>query len=280
MDVREGMNDLFEKIFKYVYEMQMIEVDEYLHGMSRRKIDMDKAYEMIIDSADSESNAVMNAWKGNFADPELPRYESFWVEENENKANEFYRMAVDLDIERMAEDGDKYAQTCLGQMYRYGRGVDENYSSALKWFRKAAEQGHANAQNELGWMNYFEEGVDYDTSIRLKCFRKAAEQGHADAQRNLGSIYDYGHGADEDYSTAMEWYRKAAEQGYARAQFHLGWMYENGKGVDKSFSTAVHWYRKAAKQRYGCAYREVDILINKLSKEKKRKRCQENSLYM
>ena len=77
---------------------------------------------------------------------ELPRYESFWVEENERGANEFYRMAVDLDIERMAEDGDKYAQTCLGQMHRYGRGVEQNDSSAVKWFRKAAEgQGHADA---------------------------------------------------------------------------------------------------------------------------------------
>jgi len=46
---------------------------------------MDKAYTMII-----------NAWKGHFADPELPRYKSFWVEENESEANEFYRIAVDL----------------------------------------------------------------------------------------------------------------------------------------------------------------------------------------
>ena len=137
MDVRKGMNDLFEKINKYVIEMRMVELDEYLHGMNRRKIDMDKAYEMIIDCPDSECNPVMNAWKGHFADPES-RYESFCVEENESKANEFYQMAVDLDIERMAEDGDKYAQTCLGQMYRYGRGVDQNYLSAVKWYRKAA----------------------------------------------------------------------------------------------------------------------------------------------
>ena len=44
MDVRKGMNDLFEKINKYVYEMRMIEIDEYLHGLNRKKIDMDKAY--------------------------------------------------------------------------------------------------------------------------------------------------------------------------------------------------------------------------------------------
>ncbi len=132
MDVRKGINDLFEKINKYVYDIQMIELDEYLHGMNRRKIDMDKAYIMIINAPGSQSNAVMNAWKGHFADPELPRYESFWVEENESEANEFYRMAVDLDIERMAKDGDKYAKTCLEQMFRYGRGVEQSDSSAVK----------------------------------------------------------------------------------------------------------------------------------------------------
>ena len=93
---REGTNDLYEKIIKYVYEIRMIDIDGYLYGMNRKKIDMDKAYIMIINAPYSEFNAVMNAWKGHFADPELPRYKSFWVEENESEANEFYRIAVDL----------------------------------------------------------------------------------------------------------------------------------------------------------------------------------------
>ena len=277
MDVREGMNDLFEKINKYVYEMQMIEIDEYLHGMNRRKIDMEKAYKMIIDFPDSEYNPVMNAWKGHFADPELPCYESFWVEANESEANEFYRMAVDLDIERMAEDGDKYAQTCLGQMYRYGRGVDQSDSSAVKWFRKAAEeQSHADAQNELGMMYEYGEGVDENAFIAAEWYRKAAEQSHADAQCNLGGIYHYAWGVDRDYPTAMEWYRKAAEQDYARGLFYLGVFYDKGYGVDENLSKAEHWYRKALERGYGDAQRNLYILADKISKEKLRKRCREN----
>ena len=58
-----GKKGIFEKINKYVYEIQMIEIDEYLHGMNRRKIDIDKAYIMIINARGSQSNAVMNAWK-------------------------------------------------------------------------------------------------------------------------------------------------------------------------------------------------------------------------
>jgi len=82
---------------------------------------------------------------------------------------------VDLDIERIAEAGDQYAQACLGCMY----GVDGDDSTAVEWYRKAAEQGHANAQNNLGYM------------------------------------YECGFGVDRSYSTAVGWYRIAAEQGYA-----------------------------------------------------------------
>ena len=52
MDVREGINDLFEKINKYVYEMRMIELHEYLYGMNRKNIDNEKAYDIIIDAHD------------------------------------------------------------------------------------------------------------------------------------------------------------------------------------------------------------------------------------
>ncbi len=57
----------------------MIELDEYLNGMNRRKIDMERAYIMIImiiNAPDSECNPVTNFWKGKFADPQVPHYKS------------------------------------------------------------------------------------------------------------------------------------------------------------------------------------------------------------
>ena len=35
-------------------------------------------------------------------------------------------------------------------MYSKGRGVKQNYKTALKWYRKAADQGNATAQYNLG----------------------------------------------------------------------------------------------------------------------------------
>ena len=58
------MNELYQKINNYVYEIQMIELDEYMLGMNKREIDVEKAYETISDAPNSESNAILNFWKG------------------------------------------------------------------------------------------------------------------------------------------------------------------------------------------------------------------------
>jgi len=176
---RERVNDLYQKI------------DEYLNGMNRKKIDMEKAYETIIDAPNSESNAILNVWKGFFADPKWLCYKTSRVGKNKSRANAFYRKAVDLDIEGMAEDGDQYACAFLGVMYQYGDGVDYNYSTAVEWYCKAAKQGHS------------------------------------DAQFNLGVMYELGLGVDKNHSTAVEWYRKGAEQGNAAAQYKLDYLTES-----------------------------------------------------
>jgi len=66
---REGMNELYQKIDKDVYEMRMIELHGYLYGMNRQKIDWEKAYDIIIDAPDSEYNPVTNFWKARLAEP-------------------------------------------------------------------------------------------------------------------------------------------------------------------------------------------------------------------
>ena len=68
---------------------------------------------------------------------------TFWQHSwNETGAVERCRMA--------AEGGDSDAQYWLGVMYRYGRGVSQDYKEALRWFLKSAEQGDAYAGAELG----------------------------------------------------------------------------------------------------------------------------------
>ena len=49
-----------------------------------------------------------------------------------------------------ARQGNAAAQFNLGLMYDSGRGVRQDYTKAVQWYRKAAEQGVAEAQYNLG----------------------------------------------------------------------------------------------------------------------------------
>src|SRR5262245_35728294 len=58
---------------------------------------------------------------------------------------ENYTKAVRL-LRPLADAGDAQAQTLLGFMYEYGRGVPQNYVEAAAWYCLAADQGNAHAQ--------------------------------------------------------------------------------------------------------------------------------------
>src|SRR4030095_1164368 len=88
--------------------------------------------------------------------------------------------------------------------------------------KKRATQGDAVAQNNLGSMYVEGKGVPQDYTEALKWYRLAAAQGYAEAQFNLGVMYLGGEGVPQDYAEALKWYRLAAAQGEAKAQFNLG----------------------------------------------------------
>ena len=85
-------------------------------------------------------------------------------------------------LKAKANNGDAEAQFNLGIAYDNGEGVEQSYSQAVYWYKKAAEQDLA------------------------------------EAQYNLGNAYDNGEGVEQSYSQAVYWYKKAAEQGLAAAQ--------------------------------------------------------------
>ena len=132
----------------------------------------------------------------------------------------------------------------LGQ--RYAR--QKNYTEAVKWYRKAAEQGNKEAQSFVGQCYVLGLGVKKDYKQAIYWFRKAAEQGDKDVQYILGHCYYTGDGVKKDYKQAVYWFRKAAEQGVARAQSVLGDCYAKGYGMKKDSKQAVYWWGKAAKQ--------------------------------
>jgi len=156
-----------------------------------------------------------------------------------------YKLAL-ARLTPFAESGDARAQSYLGSMYEYGRGVERDYREALRWLVMAAEQGDTYSQAHAGYLYEQGLGVARDEKLAAEWYAKAADQGHAWAQMTLGLLYVHGRGVPQDYTKAIFWLRNAAERNERRAQYNLGWAYESGTGVPKDTLAAIAWYSKAA----------------------------------
>lgn len=142
-------------------------------------------------------------------------------ERNSGKADYSSLQHLTPDARRAAEQGDANAQSRLGYSYFEGKGVEQNYAEAVKWFRRAAEQGDVYAQNGLGNMYFEGKGTEQSYTEAVKWYCKAAKQGDAYAQNGLAYMYANGLGIERDYTEAVKWCRKAVEQGHADAQKNL-----------------------------------------------------------
>jgi len=65
-------------------------------------------------------------------------------------------------------------------------------TTALREWRPLAKQGNADAQDKLGWMYEHGKGVPQDYSTALKWYKLAAEQDHLDAISRVATFYQNG----------------------------------------------------------------------------------------
>ncbi|KAG0052883.1 hypothetical protein BGZ89_003060 [Linnemannia elongata] len=157
-----------------------------------------------------------------------------------------------------ANHGDIQAQVALGDLYKAGREVHQDYQAAMNWYVKAAEQGHTRAQYNLGLLcRQGLVGIPQDHSKAFEWFLKAALQGYAEAQAEVSQAYTNGAGVPKDNIKAMEWSIKAAENGHAERQHYMGAAYEKGHGVPQSDSRSFEWYLKSADQGFAEAQERV-----------------------
>ena len=133
-----------------------------------------------------------------------------------------------------------------GHRCRDGLAVEQNYNKAADHYAKAAEVGHAEGMYALGQL-YFHghigERPNYTTALRW--FRKAAAQpslytrglcnvGVAEAQHSLGLCYDDGIGVAKSQGMALEWYKKSSSNGSAEAANNLGVHHSRRGELDKA----------------------------------------------
>lgn len=120
----------------------------------------------------------------------------------------------------------------------------ENWSEAVRLWRKAADAGDADAQFNLGQAYKLGRGVDFSLDLAREWYLKAARSGHHPAADNYGlTLYQEGRKAD-----AIPWVMMAAGRGERRNQLVLGTLLFNGDSVEKDWPTAYALMIKAAQQ--------------------------------
>ena len=135
-------------------------------------------------------------------------------------------------------------------------GIKKDHTKALKMLRKSK---HHRAQFILGNHYRIGEVVPQNYKKAYELFTKSAEQGCAIAMNNLGMRYEHGQGCEQNKNKALECYRKSAQLGYYGAMLNLGICYERGQcNLTSNLSTARMWYMKAAAQ--GCKISKENLV--------------------
>jgi TPR repeat protein len=75
-----------------------------------------------------------------------------------------------------AESGDVRAQTNLGSIYYYGKGISANFDKAFRWYHAAALQGDLDAQIGLAIMYIKGQSVQGDFAIAYMWLTLAQDQ--------------------------------------------------------------------------------------------------------
>ncbi len=123
-----------------------------------------------------------------------------------------------------------------------------DYAAALRELRPLASEGNLDAQAKLGAMYLDGRGVKQDYATAMRWLKQAADEGDvAAAESDIGRIYYNGAGVKRDYAEAARWFQKAADQGYEQAQIGLGTLYEYGLGVPKDYVKAYMMFDLASK---------------------------------
>ena len=150
-----------------------------------------------------------------------------------------------FNIKASAEANDLEAQFKLGQLYEFGKGVEQRFEKAFFWYEKAASGGLASAQYNLGLLYENGRGTTKDYKKAAKWYQLASEQGDPWATTNLAFLYSHGRGDRNSDTVANNLYIEAAETGHFQAQYNLAARYASGRGFEPDLVTAYFWFERS-----------------------------------
>ena len=147
-------------------------------------------------------------------------------------------------ISKSAEHNNVEAIHMLGELYKNGIYVSENYEKAITYYQKAGELGAPVSQNEVG-INCGRHG---DFEQALFWFLKAAEQDYAPAMTNIARIYIDGFGTvKKNITLAIKYLQKAIALDDNEAMNIMGCIFLDGNGIEKNSKEAIKLFKKSSK---------------------------------
>ncbi len=168
----------------------------------------------------------------------------------------YYLTALELALPR-AEQGDRAAQTLIGQIYADGLGVGQDKQKAATWYEAASRNGDPLATFALATMYQEGDGLPRDRKRAAELFQRAADAGNMMAKYNLGLLYIEGSYLKPDLVRAAELIGEAAAAGIPEAQYDFGGMLMEGAGVAPNPTLAAEQFGLAAEA--GLTAAQVDF---------------------
>ena len=152
------------------------------------------------------------------------------------KGKENFRESVAL-AQEAAASGSLKAMWIMGLAYDHGRGVEQSYEKAFRWYLKAAEAGHAPSQANLACLYARGDGVEKDMTKAEEWVRKSAAQGDPDGLRLLRNIDEQAAMDAERAAWEEKWRRQQEEEARKRA---AEWMGKYGHYLEKNPRIVIH----------------------------------------
>ena len=170
---------------------------------------------------------------------DIIRDESLTMEERSDAVSE---------MDKLAENGDMYAQYLMGKLWRDGPLLIPDSVEARYWFEQAAEQEHIVAQYSLAKL-YLSDDVEVrDIRLGMNWLYTAAVNGIHYAMYRLAKELFKGDLIKRNSDAAVEWFARSAEGGNPYAQYMLGKLYLAGKEVPYDEEKAAYWLTQSAEQ--------------------------------
>lgn len=176
------------------------------------------------------------------------------VAQNDARAVEFYRRAVDL-YRRACDNGIMQGCTSPGAAYDSLDGVARNLTRAVGLYQRACDGGNMQGCVDLGAMYSDGRGVAQDLTRAVVLHQRACDGGEMRGCVDLGLMYSGGRGVAQSDSLAVQLYQRACDGGHWRGCTFLGTAYFAGRGVTQSDRQAVQFYQLVCDRGYmgGCS---------------------------